>query len=294
MNKVRKKLFFIMNPVAGKGRSSNIVEQIEQHIDSQQFDVKFLVSSDKGEAEKLSLQAVREGADIIVAVGGDGTVNEIAKSILHTDIILGIIPVGSGNGLAHHLKIPADVDKAVDKINQLNIRKIDSGTINSLFFISVAGIGFDAVVAEGYDNSGKRGFKSYFLNSVKLYLRYRPAKYKIQFNNTLIARRAFLITFANSDQFGYHTSIAPEASIDDGLLDMCILKKVPLLQAPVVLGKLFSKKIHKSKYHESYKITEATIFRKRTSVIQIDGEPVKMDNKILHVLIHPKSIRIIV
>ncbi len=293
MNPAKIQLCVIINPIAGRGRASAVSEEILQTINTSIFDVTMKTSSKPGEIETLAHQALQEGAGVIVAVGGDGTVNEIARVIVHTNVILGIIPLGSGNGLANFLKIPKSVKEAVQIINTMNIRSIDTGTINNHFFVSVAGVGFDASVAKDYAKSGSRGFISYLKSSVKKYYRYQPAKYKIRFNNQIISRKALLITFANSDQFGYNTSIAPEARIDDGLFDMCILRKVPLHFTPFVLPRLFTHRIHKSGFHETWKVNEATIFRKRTSVIQVDGEAIRMKDKIIHVKNYRQSLRVI-
>jgi len=290
---LKRKIVFIINPIAGKGASSTLPAVIEQTIDHLSFDLQIQTSNEPGDIEKLTLDAIKNGAEIIVAAGGDGTVNEIAKHLVHTSIALGIIPTGSGNGLGNFLKIPHDLKKAVEKINQLNFRIIDTGSINGHFFVSVAGIGFDASVAKSYAQSNTRGFKTYFHSAFKKYFSYKPAKYKIKFNNNLIARRALLITFANTDQFGYNTSIAPLASIDDGLLDMCIMKKVPLIAAPVVIPKLFTRRIHTSRFHESYLVQEATVFRKRLSVIQIDGEPIRMKEKVIRVVCNKQSLKVL-
>jgi diacylglycerol kinase (ATP) len=294
MNGRKFQVYFIINPASGKGKAESFISKIEAKINKVQFNYKFLVSQSSNDISKLTLKAVEEGADIIIAVGGDGTVNEVAQHIVNTDIILGIIPAGSGNGLANYLHIPADIDKALDKINAIHIKSIDTGTINSRFFVSVAGLGFDAAVAKGYAKSGKHGFVAYLNNCIKKYIRYKPAKYKIQFDHQIIARRALLITFANSDQFGYHTTIAPDAVIDDGYFNMCILKKVPLMHTPVVIEKLFRKKIHHSRYYESYRVKEATIYRRKGSVVNIDGEPVKLNEKTIHIINHKQSLKIIV
>jgi diacylglycerol kinase (ATP) len=291
--KEKLNLCVIINPIAGKGKTSSVAQQILEKIDAQKFNIVMKTSDAPGEVEKLAIEAVQSGTNVIVAVGGDGTVNEVARTIVNTEIILGIIPLGSGNGLANHLKIPKSIDKAAGIINRMNVRLIDTGTINNHFFVSVAGIGFDATVAKAYANAPSRGFRTYLRSTVKKYFSYKPARYKIKFNDQLIARRALLITFANSDQFGYNTSIAPEATIDDGFFDMCIVRKVPPMKALFVLPKLFTHRIHRSSYHETWKVTEATVFRKRTSVIQIDGEPVTMKEKIIRIRNHKHSLKII-
>ncbi len=288
-----KKIVFIINPIAGKGRAGEIRKTIDDTINTSIFAHRIVESQKAGQVEELANEAVNSGADIIVAVGGDGTVNEIVRVIVHTHVILGIIPMGSGNGLANFLKIPHNIKNAVEIINNFQIQKIDTGTINGVLFVSVAGIGFDASVAKEYAKSTGRGFKTYLKSAVKKYFAYKPAKYKIKFDNTIIARKALFITFANSDQFGYNTSIAPMAQINDGKLDMCIMQKVPLSWAPFVLPRLFNKKIHKSRFHESFPVSEATVYRKKNSVIQVDGEYLKMKSRVIHVVNHKQSLNVI-
>ncbi len=294
MKSLKYSIFFIINPIAGNHKNKNIISEIESIIDQNHFKTHILISERPGHVSKLADDAVEKGADIIVAVGGDGTVNEIASKITHTPIILGIIPTGSGNGLAHYFKIPTDYKKSLEIINRMNVQHIDTGTINGHFFVSVAGIGFDATVAKEYQESGKRGFKTYLTSGVKKYFSYKPKKFKIRIGDHVISRKALFITFANSDQYGYNVSIAPNALIDDGLFDMCIMKKVPLKSAPVVIPKLLTHKIHTSKFHELIRIEEATVFRNSNSVIHVDGEAVKIKSKILHVKNHRHSLKIIV
>lgn len=289
----KKKLVCIINPIAGKGKGADFAKIIASGIDQRKFDFNIQISEHSNHVSILTQNAISNNADVIIGVGGDGTINQIASHLIDTEIALGIVPLGSGNGLGNFLNIPSDISKSLELINTFRIRRIDTGIINGLCFVSVAGVGFDATVARSYAQSENRGFRTYFKSSVRNYFSYKPAKYKIRTNDTVIARKALLITFANSDQFGYNTSISPQASIDDGYLDMCIMKKVPVLKAPFVALKLFRKKIHTSVYHEMFRIKEATLFRKRTSVIQIDGEPVVMKDKTIHVKIKPKSLSVI-
>jgi diacylglycerol kinase (ATP) len=293
MTNSKKNITFIINPIAGTGSKSKLTQTIDDTINKQLFDYKIVVSKKAGEIPKLVRNEKKNGAQIVVAVGGDGTVNEVARELVHSQIILGIIPTGSGNGLANFLKISKKVEEAVTVINQVRVKKIDTGTINGLFFVSVAGIGFDASVAKEYAQSKGRGLKTYVKSTIRKYFSYKAAKYKIKYNNTLIARRALLITFANSNQFGYNTSIAPKALIDDGFFDMCIMQKVPVYATPFVLPKLFTHRIHRSKYHETIRVSEAMVFRKRTSVIQIDGEAIKMKDRIIHVVNHKQSLNVL-
>jgi diacylglycerol kinase (ATP) len=289
----KKKIHFIINPIAGKGKAGTVVPLIEEHIDHKKYKTFYHISKKPKHAIKISEKAAESGCDIIVAIGGDGTVNEVASVAIKYNIPLGIIPIGSGNGLGNYLHIPHDVAECVKILNNYNIKPIDVGYINDFLFVNVAGVGFDAEVAKAYSKLSMRGFAGYFKSTVLHYIPYKSKKYKIRFNNQMIARKALLISFANSGQYGYNTSIAPHAKIDDGLIDMCIMNKVPAVLVPFVASQFFTKTIDHTQYHESYQITEAYIYLNKKSVIHLDGEPVKLTNKILHVRVQSKGLQVI-
>jgi YegS/Rv2252/BmrU family lipid kinase len=289
----RKKIRFIINPISGVGRKPIIEKAINDNIDRDNFEHEIVYTKAANHATELSREAAENNYDIVVAVGGDGSVNEVAKGIIGTNTSLGIIPAGSGNGLAHHLKISSNPAKAVKIINETNSILIDTVKINDETFISIAGIGFDALVAKKYAKEGKRGFWSYFKIVTREYINYKPKKYSLNIDGNLYERNALLISFANSSQFGYHASIAPYAELSDGFVDVCICKKVPLIEAPLIANLLYLKQIDKTKYIEIIKAKNVTILRKRNKIVNLDGEPVKL-NKTLNINVIPKSLRIII
>jgi len=195
--------------------------------------------------------------------------------------------------LARHLNIPVNAYEAIDIINTFKYEKIDTATINGHFFLSIAGVGFDAHIANKFAKSRRRGFMTYFKLALLEYPKYKPKKYIIFINNESFIRRALLISFANSNQFGYNTAIAPQALINDGLLDICILKKVPVYKAPFLLHMLFKKKLDQSKYLEVFKANEAVVKWKKNNKINIDGDFMKLEPE-LHVKIIPLSLKVIV
>ena len=284
---------FIVNPFSGRKPHQHISEIIQSGVDQEKYEFEICLTEYSGHARKLSEAAVESGTNIVVAVGGDGTINEVSSQIIHTKTILGIIPIGSGNGLARHLGIPISVKKALQLINKCNISSIDTASINGKPFVSIAGIGFDALVAREFSKNGKRGFLSYLRIITKEYRAYKSGNYVIDFDDgTQIKTAALFISFANSNQFGYNTSIAPNAKLDDGKLDVCIVQKPRILAMPLIANLLFLKQIHKSPLVEIIPSSGLTVKRSK-QLINLDGEAVKLKKK-LTIKVNPLSLRIII
>ncbi|MCX6248720.1 MAG: YegS/Rv2252/BmrU family lipid kinase [Bacteroidetes bacterium] len=291
---IRKKtIHFIINPISGIGKQKNIEELIRNYADVSVYEYEVKYTKEQGHATELAKEAVASGVDVVVAVGGDGTVNEIGKALVGSDTALGIIPTGSGNGLARHLKIPFRFDKAIGVINRCKIRKIDTATINDQVFLSIAGVGYDAYVAKKFATAHKRGFFSYFRIVSNEYPEYSPRKYTIEVDGKIITRRALTITFANSNQFGNNTSIDPHAKLDDGLVDVCIVRRIPLWLIPFYVPMLFTKTFHKTQYIEIIRAKHAVVTRKKGKTIQLDGDPSKT-GKVIEMKVNPLSLNIIV
>ncbi|MDY0217245.1 MAG: diacylglycerol kinase family lipid kinase [Bacteroidales bacterium] len=292
---MNKKIVFIINPKSGTGKHAKVRMAIEKYIDSTKYDFEIMETEYKGHAKEIAKQAVKDKIYMIVSVGGDGTLNEISKALAHTDVILGIIPAGSGNGLAHHLKISTNPRKAIDVINNGKIAEIDTVLLNESRFVSIAGVGFDAFVAWHYDKSEKRGFYPYFKLAFKNFFTYKPKKYIIHINNETIERRAFFITFANSSQWGYNTKIAPTASLKDGKIDVCIFKTPSVVKALLLVPKLFAGKINHSSNMETIQCDCCQVYRSSNKKmhIHIDGEKKKRKQTVT-LRLEPKSLKIIV
>ncbi len=289
----KQKIIFIINPISGVVKKNCIEDQIAKYLDHTKYKYLIFRTEYAKHAIELAKKAVEEKADIIVAVGGDGSVNEIVNGIKDSDIKLAIIPLGSGNGLARFLKIPLQVKEAITLINQGKYQSIDTISINETEFVSIAGLGFDALVAKKFAKYHKRGFWSYFKIATQEYHTYRPKKYTLHINGETITCRALMIVFANSDQFGYNTAIAPDAKIDDGLMDVCIVKKIPMYQTPFFIHLLFLKQLDKTNYIDIIKTKEVSIERKKNRVVNIDGEPIKLTQN-LSVKVNHLALKVIV
>ena len=289
----KKTIRFIVNPFSGKNEHHHISEIIQSAVDLEKYEFEICLTEFAGHAQQLCREAVESGTNIVVAVGGDGTINEVASQVIHTKTILGIVPIGSGNGLARHLGIPLSVKKAIQLINKCNTAAIDTATINGKAFVSIAGIGFDALVAREFSKNGKRGFFSYLRIITKEYRSYKPKNYILKFDDgEEIKTSALFISFANSNQFGYNTSIAPHAKLDDGKLDVCIVQKPRILAMPLIANLLFLKQVHRSPFVEIIPASRLTVKRSSRGV-NMDGEAVKLKRN-LTIEVNSLSLRIII
>lgn len=219
---MKKKIVFIMNPISGTASKASIPNLIDSILDKDRFEYEIRTTERAGHASEIASEAKEAHVDIVVAVGGDGTVNEVAKAIVHSDTALGILPCGSGNGLARHLMLPMNLKKSIEIINQCEIHDLDYGVINGYPFFCTCGMGFDAFVSMKFAESGKRGPISYAENILREGLKYQPETYTLEDETGTKQYKAFLISCANASQYGNNAYIAPQASMSDGLMDVVI------------------------------------------------------------------------
>ena len=290
---MKKKIAFIMNPISGTTSKDRIPHLIETTLDQDLYEYNILMTERAGHASELAVSARDEGIDIVVAVGGDGTVNEVARSIVHSDTALGIIPCGSGNGLARHLMLPMNLKKAIQIINRCEIHNLDYGVINGYPFFCTCGMGFDAFVSMKFAEAGKRGPITYVENVLREGLKYKPETYEIEDENGKMRYKAFLISCANASQYGNNAYIAPQASMSDGLMDVIIMEPFDVLEAPQISIDMFNKTLDKSSKIKTFKCKKLRIHRKEAGVIHFDGDPV-MTDKDIDIELKEKGIRIIV
>lgn len=239
----RKKIAFVINPISGTQNKNFILECVKAQLDKDKYAPEVIYTERAGHAIEIAAAKANEDFFAVVAIGGDGTINEIARSLVHTNTALGIIPCGSGNGLARHLQIPMDVKKAIDIINGGNIDVIDYGKINSQPFFCTCGVGFDAFVSLKFAQAGKRGPLTYIEKTLVESLKYRPETYELEVDGSSLRYKAFLIACGNASQYGNNAYITPQASMDDGLLDVTIIEPFNMFEAPSMAFQLFNKTI---------------------------------------------------
>ncbi len=288
---IKKHVAFVINPVAGGNRRENIIQLISESL-SEKISYDIFVWEEKNNFGEIKKQIISGKYDIVVAVGGDGTVNEVAKNLINTEIVFGIIPRGSGNGLARTLGIPMDMRKAIQRIETGEVRIIDSGLINERNFFCTSGIGFDAHIGKLFATSKKRGLSSYFKITMRELFKYRAKTYKISSNGEVLITKAFLITFANAGQYGNDFYIAPEAKLDDGKLHVAILRPFSVISIFPLLTKILRKKAHKSKSIKTFTTKNLKITELQKVDIHFDGEPGTAETKI-EIKVNPASLKII-
>ena len=291
---MKKSILFIINPISGTKNKQSIKASIEKYINKNIFDFQIKYTEYAGHAAELTKEAVEKGYDIVAAVGGDGTVNEVARSIVHTSSALAIIPCGSGNGLARHLHIPLNVKKAIEVINQDTISDLDYGKINDHPFFCTCGLGFDAFISLKFAEGGKRGFMSYANKTLKEGIKYKPETYIIEDENGREIHKAFLIACANASQYGNNAYIAPNALMNDGLMDVIILEPFnTLIESPQILMQLFNKTLPNNSHVKAFQAKKIRIIRPDEGAIHCDGDPMMM-GKTLEVEIINKSFKVVI
>lgn len=245
------------------------------------------------EFNELSNEIERDSYTDCIAVGGDGSVNLVARSALKTKTQLGIIPTGSGNGLARTLGISLKPEKAINQILKNVTNVIDAGEVNGTFFFCTSGVGFDAHIGYLFANLKTRGLKTYIKLIFKEYFSYKPESYIVQLNNQKLERKAFFITVANAGQFGNDFYIAPQAKLNDGLFHVVIAKPFSLLNSLGMLFKILNKKANASRFFETFTCSQLSIERVADGSIHYDGEPMQQ-GKVLNYKIHPQALKVIV
>lgn len=289
---MKKKIVFIMNPISGTVSKAGIPRLIDSTLDKELFEYEIKLTERAGHASQLATEAKEQHADIVVAVGGDGTVNEVARSLVHSDTALGILPCGSGNGLARHLLLPMNLKKSIEIINACEIHDLDYGVINDHPFFCTCGMGFDAFVSMKFAESGKRGPISYAENILKEGLKYKPETYTLEDETGTKQYKAFLISCANASQYGNNAYIAPQASMSDGLIDVIIMEPFDVFEAPQISIDMFNKTLDKNSKIKTFRCKKLHIHRSKPGVIHYDGDPV-MTGEDIDVELQEKGIKIV-
>jgi len=289
---IKSNILFIINPISGGKDKLKIPGLIDTHLDKARFNANYSFTEYVGHAAEIAEEAANKNFDVIVAVGGDGTINEIGTKVMQQDKILGIIPFGSGNGLARYLHIPMQVVKAIQVINAMHVTRIDTATFNEKSYFNMAGMGFDAHISSIFAGNKKRGLSGYVKLGLKEMLNYKPQTYRIEVDGQVYVKTAFVVSIANSSQYGNNAHISPKASVTDGLLDVCIVKSFPLYKMAALAIDMFRGNTHKSNLVEIIQGKKIRISRPEDAAIHIDGEPFFMGREI-EIAVVPLSLKII-
>lgn len=290
---MKKKILFVINPISGTVSKAGVPDAIEKYIDKDLFDYRIANTERPGHATELARQAAADGYDVVVAIGGDGTVNEVGRGLTHTNTAMAVIPCGSGNGLARHLLIPLNIKKSIDIINKCVVKSLDYGVINEHDFFCTCGMGFDAFISFKFAEAGKRGPITYVQQILEKGLSYKPETYEISVDESTERFKAFLISCANASQYGNNAYIAPQASMSDGLLDVVIMEPFDLIEAPQIAIDMFSKTLNKSSRIKTLRTKHLSIHRSQAGPIHYDGEPV-MTGADIDIHVEPGGINVVI
>ena len=290
---MKTKIRIIVNPVSGSGSRKKALRMIDAHLDTDKFDFEIVKTQHHRHAIELTQQAIKDGCKAVVIAGGDGSINEVGATLAGTDVALGIIPAGSGNGLSRSLGISLNPKKAVENINNFNFRTIDTGLANGKAFMNMAGVGFDAAVADAFHKQKMRGFFKYFMLGLKLLLNYKLQTYSIVADGREFERKAHLISLANSAQYGNDALVAPKALVDDGMLDAVVVNPFPFHQYFLLFYRLFRGTLDQSPYIKTFKFKEMIVTQERDDVSHLDGDPFDL-GQVVEIKINPASLKVIV
>ncbi|WP_302778387.1 diacylglycerol/lipid kinase family protein [Porphyromonas uenonis] len=280
MKGAKRKYLTIINPNSGTSRKTSIPELAYNILSENGSELYFVYTNEQGHVAQIIDDVAGQGFDVVIGVGGDGTINEVADAVRPTDMTMGIIPMGSGNGLARSLDIPMDPEAALEVIRKGYIKRIDCCEANGVPFFVTFGVGFDAQVTASYDQKSFRGPLSYVLSTVDQFIKHKSSLYRLHLNGEVIEQKAFLVTCANADQYGNNAIIAPEAELDDGLFDVVVIRNMSLLKAPQVAINLFTKNINESASIDIYRTDHLVIEREEEDYAQVDGELLELGRRI--------------
>ena len=291
----RQRILFIINPISGVFKKEGIPEKIAKYLDYVKYDFTIKYTQYAGHATEIATEAVKEGYTVVVAVGGDGSINEVARGLIGTDVALGVIPFGSGNGMAGHLKLPIrNAKKAIEVLNTGKVTKIDAVKTNNGYFFSVGGFGFDAHAARRFRSQVMRGFFSYMLASIReVFYHFKPEPAKIQIDDIEVERETYLFTAFNSSQFGYKLGVFPATSMHDGVLDVILVRSFPLKRLLTIFVAMLLKRPDLVPEAESFRAKKIKIYANPKRVYQFDGDHFIFHDD-LEMEIVPNAINIIV
>jgi YegS/Rv2252/BmrU family lipid kinase len=288
----KQTILFIVNPKSGVSNKKRVPQLVEKYIDKERYDHEIVYTQHAGHAVELAKGAAMRGVDVVVAVGGDGTLNEVGRGLVHTNTAMGVIPCGSGNGFARHLGIPMSIKGSIDFINKAEATAIDYGKLNGHPFFCACGMGFDAKVSNDFANDGSRGPFTYIKTSLVDWVNYKPETYCVETPYFKRTFEAFVIACGNASQYGNNAYIAPFASMRDGLLSISILSPFSTFEMPLMAGHLFNHTFAESSHMTTLSTSWIRIKRTAPGPVHYDGEPCMMDEE-LNIEIVPDGIKVL-
>lgn len=283
----------MVNPISGGKNKSGFTELVGNILDTTKYHYKIESWDNRDKLADMLDAAIAEGYTTVVAAGGDGTLNNVAEKLAGTDIKMGIIPMGSGNGFARHHGIPVNTIKALERLNNPTVKKVDTLLINNQRYINIAGIGFDAHIGYLFSIAPERGFKTYTKIVLRELGRFKPQQYRLVIDGKAFTETAFLISVTNGSQWGNNATIAPLASTRDGLMDVVAMRPFKFYQVPLLALQMFTRKINRNKLIKSFKGKSVTIYRESRGAVHFDGEPAEMGAE-LTFRIEPASLNLLV
>ena len=272
----RRHILAIINPVSGTNSKDKIPRLLDTVVDNERNDVSIVMTEYAGHAREITEQAVTDGIDIVIAIGGDGTVNEVGSALAGTNTTLAIVPCGSGNGLARHLRISMNASRALQVLNNGVVGQFDYCTINGLPFFCTCGMGFDAAVSYKFSNEGTRGFITYIKTALSEYIKYKPQEYRIDIDGATMSEKAFVIACCNAAQYGNNAYIAPRATMQDGLIDVTVMHSFNMIESPLIGARLFLRQLNHDNHVSIYRGKHVVIERDHDDIVHIDGDPMMM------------------
>ena len=289
---MKKKMLVIVNPISGVGRQKKIERLLKDNLNLDLYEYTVRYTEHIHHGTELAREGAMQGFDIISAVGGDGSVNDVITGMYGSDATLGIIPCGSGNGLARCMKIPLTPALAIRVLNQDYQGTIDTIILNDKYYIaSIAGVGFDAFIARLMKSAKLRGFSAYLNLILREYPTYESKDYTLVIDGQEIRRKAWFTTFANSNQFGYNAAVAPQAKLDDGLIDISIVDKIPIGHVAITGPLVYANHFELSQHVEMFKAHEVYVSGNVDCWVNIDGEGENVGTD-LHFVNHQQSLKI--
>lgn len=277
----RKHILAIINPVSGIGNKNKIPHLIDTVVDHTRNDVSIILSEYPGHARELAQEAAAQGLDIVLAIGGDGTVNEVGSALCGSHTALGIVPCGSGNGLARHLRIPMNASRALQLLNDGAVGQFDYCTVNGRPFFCTCGMGFDATVSDKFANEGTRGFITYIKTTMTEFFKYKAQDYTFDIDGIRHEERAFVIACCNAAQYGNNAYIAPRATMQDGLIDVTVMHGFNVVEGPIIGARLFFRQLDKDRHVSIYRGKRVVIERRHDDILHIDGDPLMMPAQVV-------------